>query len=420
MTDENGEVETELLQGDCMTVLDKLEADSVHAIVTDPPYNFDDGFRGQKWDDIGTAEDYQRFNERWSKKAMRVLKPGGHLLSFSSDQTFHRMFTGVEDAGYTIRGTLLWLHGEGFPKGDDISKKIDKKNGAERYTKAANDDSDSDIHYATGPVTEEAKRWDGFNTQLKPAFEPVTLARAPLSENSITNNVLEHGTGALNIGGCRLATGDVCSDGHVDESKRSELSGNDRSLSGEADVQPQKHENVEGGPEQGRYPANVMLDEQAAEQLDEQSGTSVSRVDWGQDGGFGKSNVYADGRVGLHSVSGYNDEGGASRFFYTSKASKSERTVDGAVENTHPTVKPIDLMEWLVRLVTAEGQTVLDPFMGSGTTQMACYNTGRDSIGIEADEKSFEIAEQRIEANGDNPESVGSYPDHIINDPLDV
>lgn len=325
-----------LIDGDSLVVLDDpgvLENDSVHAIVTDPPYgiNFMPGTTNG-WDDFDPHE-YQSWCKEWAEKAMRVAKPGGHLLAFSGERTFHRLMCGVEDAGWNVRTSIMWLHGQGFPKGADVSKHID------RYYDAEDD-------------REVVEQWDGWKTQLKPAFEPIVVARKPPSESAVYKNVLEHGTGAYNIDACRI--GDHQTETHMDS--MDDAHGNNWG-NPDIDYKDENPQYKKNPP--GRYPANVALDVQAAAMLDAES-----------------------------------DD--ASRFYYSPKASKSERTHDGEVENGHPTVKPTDLMQWLVRLVTAEGQTVLDPFTGSGTTGVACLHEGREFVGIEREAEYREIARQRL------------------------
>ena len=342
-------VSTQLINSDCVVAMKEMADDSVDSIVTDPPYGLE--FMGKKWDyDVPSKE-------MW-KEALRVLKPGGYLLSFAGSRTYHRMAVNIEDAGFEIRDQIMWIYGSGFPKSHNISKAIDK----------------------AAPVTPEAKQWDGWGTALKPAHEPIVVARKPLI-GTVVENVLEHGTGGLNIDGCRIITDEAI----------------------------------------GRFPANVILDEEAGAILDEQTG----ELSAGHAPQLSKSNPF----------SGVNDSerqeihygtGGASRFFYCAKPSQAER--DGGLENFvskpsfnygsikksegrhgentprknfHPTVKPVDLMRYLCRLVTQPGGIVLDPFMGSGTTGIAANLEGFNFIGIEMDEEYIEIARARITHSGD-------------------
>jgi len=252
----------------------------------------------------------------------------------------------------------------------------------------------------TTPATSEAKKWDGWRTALKPATEYVVVARAPLGEGTVAENVMEWGTGALNIDGTRITAGKeyeyetdapISTDNSNDGWTRDAHEGIKRSSHAE-----------------GRYPSNVAFDEQAARELDRQSGVSV-----GSGGGeSGNPDLYGEyGGLDIDEDPGFGDSGGASRFFYTSKASKSERNVGlpDDEQNEHPTVKPVDLMRWLVQLVTAEGQVVVDPFAGSGTTLLAADYLGRRWIGIEHDEENAELARRRV-ANYDASE-VGEWID---------
>ena len=371
-----------IIHGDCVEVMAGMAEASVDAIVTDPPYEL--GFMGRGWDKSGIAND----PKTWAA-ALRVLRPGGYLLSFGGTRTFHRMTVAIEDAGFEIRDCLMWLYGSGFPKSLDVSKAMDKAAGAEREvvgTKQVPDGHafasekygrvpDARTVPVTAPRSELAKRWDGWGTALKPAWEPIVLARKPLI-GTVAANVEKHGTGALNIDGSRIATSE-----DMDRGVRSTALGrmND-------DAWKPKPTAAPGSP-LGRWPANVVLDEHAAEMLDEQSGYSetrqVGRPRKPGGGGFqnGSSSSSSSSRF---------DSGGASRFFYTAKADKLDR----GAGNTHPTVKPVDLMRWLVRLVTPPGGLVLDPFAGSGTTGQAALAEGRRCVLIEKEAEYVEGIER--------------------------
>ena len=414
--------------GSNLDVLPTLPDNSVDSIVTDPPYEL--GFMGKSWDSSGIAYSVELWRE-----CMRVLKPGGHLLAFGGSRTWHRLAVAIEDAGFEMRDSIAWLYGSGFPKSMDISKQIDKQAGAEREVigskiaspkgiSAAENRSDTaagayggeakeiDI---TAPATEEAKQWAGWGTALKPAFEPVVVARKPLSEKTVAANVLKHGTGGLNIDGSRIsANGDNLNGGKqggTDNEVYSKGLGDSSGRSMALD---------------GRWPANIILDPYTAELLDEQSGFSISRVGKARttnnDPTVFTSGLNATGQE-------HNDSGGASRFFYVAKASKRDRNegldhlpnqksqhnsggigretsvekrlADGGdnaptMKNIHPTVKPTSLMEYLIKLVTPEGGTVLDPFTGSGSTGKAALLNGYQFIGIELTSDYWPIIEGRL------------------------
>lgn len=384
--------------GDCVEVMAGMPENSVDAIVTDPPYGLE--FMGKEWDRLGRSK-AQEWHLRWSTEVLSVLKPGGHLVAFGGTRTAHRLVCAVEDAGFEIRDTLCWLYGSGFPKSLDVSKAIDKAAGAERVLRREGQRSDvrpfvedQSGHKAyrlgadgseTESVTRDGQKWDGWGTALKPAHEPIVLARKPLSEKTVAANVLRWGTGAINVDGCRIETSE-----RWQVAVGSDFAGD----GGWKDTPRQSHPS-------GRWPANVVLDAEAARLLDEQSGDVRS------------SGVYRRGQQGPSKgpaaidirrppgTAGFNDFGGASRFFYTAKASRSEREEGpllSGLRNSHPTVKPVDLMRWLIRLVTPPGGTVLDPFLGSGTTGIAARLEGDGFIGIEKDAGYLEVARHRIES----------------------
>ena len=378
-----------IYHGDCRDVLLTMPDASVDAVVTDPPYEL--GFMGKAWDASGIAYDSAMWGE-----VLRVLKPGGHLLAFGGTRTWHRMVVAIEDAGFEIRDELAWLYGSGFPKSLDVSKAIDKAAGAEREVVGvaagagtANTASlgvFAPTYDATLPATPEAATWQGWGTALKPAHEPICLARKPLV-GTVAANVLEHGTGALNVDGCRIAT---------DDERRRNARGGDNGLNGESAFRIRERRAQEQPETSGRWPANVLLDEEAAALLDEQSGTLTSGKMAAGTRPRGERTTY-----GRDAAGGYEtrtdtpgDTGGASRFFYVAKASTAERPkVDGIA---HATVKPLELMRWLVRLVTPPGGLVLDPFAGSGTTAEACIVEGFRCVLIEKDTDHLPLIEARL------------------------
>ena len=397
-----------LFHGSNKDILPTFPDASFDSIVTDPPYEL--GFMGKGWDSSGIAYDVDVWRE-----CFRVLKPGGYMLAFGGTRTWHRIAAAIEDAGFEIRDSIAWMYGSGFPKSVDVSKAIDKARGAER-TKVRVDASQVRNPKATGggrdgakgatrpwiekalevgyhekdsdqAATPEAQEWAGWGTALKPAFEPIIVARKPLA-GTVAANVLAYGTGALNIDACRVGDG---SDSQGDRPQH-EASAERRYATAGA-VNLAATPGPRGGSPSGRFPSNVLLDESQAAELDGQSGTSKSRI--------GKPRGAAAGAGWGMTATGteYDDEGGASRFFptfrYVAKAPGTERPeVDGVA---HATVKPLDLMRWLVRLVTRRGGHVLDLFAGSGTTGEAALLEGMECtlIELEADHLPLILARVR-------------------------
>ena len=391
--------------GDCLDVLRTMADCSVDAVVTDPPYGL--AFMGKRWDyDVPSVA-------IWAE-CLRVLKPGGHLLAFAGTRTQHRMAVRIEDAGFEIRDMIAWVYGSGFPKSLDVSKAIDRAAGAEREVvgevalQGSNKNGGRGGQYANGavdgsvivretipittPATPEAQQWAGWGTALKPALEPITMARKPLA-GTVAANALEHGTGALNVDGCRVE-GAMTGTWGARQASSIGYGGTDPD-----GYQAQQHP-------AGRWPANLIHDGS-----DEAVGlfpVARSSCGGGVDRKAHDTCVYSGG-WGLHDSSAgqYHDSGSAARFFYTAKASKDDR--DGG--NTHPTVKPTDLMRYLCRLVTPPGGVVLDPFMGSGSTGKAAMLEGLGFIGIEREAQYHAIAEQRISraaAAGHQPDLFNS------------
>ena len=423
-----------ILHGNNLDILPTLPDNSVDSIVTDPPYEL--GFMGKKWDSSGIAYSVELWTE-----CLRVLKPGGHLLSFGGTRTFHRVAVAIEDAGFEIRDNIAWLYGSGFPKSLDVSKAIDKSAGAEREVIGQKVSPDGTCYASriinargpsiggaaygeygngggevTAPSTTEAQQWNGWGTALKPAHEPIIVARKPL-EGTVANNVLTHGTGALNIDGSRIGTDDNLNGGRYSDGKNE----NDSFVFGKGVNKRSKNDFEQP---KGRWPANIILDEHTAGLLDEQSGVSKSPATYVRNKGTleGERVAYANigESAGAESLN-YGDSGGASRFFYVAKASKRDRnegleempikrpdnrssTGMGTFEekgvqpqqNFHPTVKPTALMEYLVKLVTPPNGTVLDPFTGSGSTGKAAILNGFSFIGIELTEDYLPIIDARL------------------------
>ena len=515
-----------IILGDACERMRELDESSVDAVVCDPPYGLE--FMGKDWDRLGatneaatdspgwraghgsgvaskvggvpfggggqrvrygdSAKSMQEWHEAWAREALRVLKPGGHLLAFGGTRTYHRLACAVEDAGFEIRDTICWLYGSGFPKSLDVAKAIDKQ---ERGVPQGGADPTSPHHGQYRTTTTEGKRWDGdsgqgygaggsrflattvsertappsdvetaatsqpstlgatasewqgWGTALKPAHEPVVVARKPLA-GTVAGNVLVHGTGALNVDGCRIEG--ERGTGHWGGTQSTKVRQHGR---GGAYAEPNDGFETERNAE-GRWPANVVLgcdcdtDEPCrvhgirrcticlsgghlpgcpVRLLDEQTGELTSGdLRPGHKQGGGEGYGYGEGTI-RRDYGG--DSGGASRFFYCAKSSRGERNAglegfeeretrtygdrgpDGTPmspngqtavirQNVHPTVKPIELMRWLVRLVTPPGGTVLDPFTGSGTTGCACALESFDFIGVESEPEYVEIANARI------------------------
>jgi DNA modification methylase len=378
-----------IIVGDCLDRLKRLAPCSIDSIVTDPPYGL--SFMGKKWDyDVPSVEVW--------RECLRVLKPGGHVLSFCGTRTYHRMVVNMEDAGFEIRDQLQWIYGQGFPKSLNIALALDKKAGAigdrgKGFNVAGQNvqlnqnkelRSDHPDYMPQEPITDEAKKWSGWGTALKPANEPICLARKPL-EGTVAANVLKFGVGGINVDGCRIGSAG-------DDAQRLRKGGFSDSQvygSGRDDL------TSTGSGSLGRFPSNVLLDEEAAAMLDEQSGNRPG-FSGGGTKGAGYRSEYVNGKVKGKTLAAnyFNDSGGASRFFYVAKASKRER----GEGNHHPTVKPVSLMQYLVRLITPKAGVCLDPFMGSGTTGVACVKEGMGFIGIERDPDYAKISEKRIEA----------------------
>lgn len=379
--------------GDMRQVLAGLEPESVDAVVCDPPYGL--SFMGRAWDHDVPGPEF------WAE-ALRVMKPGAHLVAFGGTRTFHWLTVALEEAGFEIRDCLSWLYGSGFPKSLDVSKAIDKALGAKRETartpmgptgnKYASglgdgrpwmaDAARAGFHEHAGPhpvTAAAAAALQGWGTALKPAWEPIILARKPLA-GTVAGNVLEHGTGALNVDGCRIETAETWDGGGPTKPREGGIGYASSSSSSSHPL--------------GRWPANVCLDEDAAEQLDAQSGATGQRGDLtGEEPSSKTAGVFGKYAGRVPSIA-RGDSGGASRFFYTAKAASGERHYAG--RNHHPTVKPVTLMRWLVRLVTPRGGLVVDPFCGSGSTGVAALAEGFRFLGIDLDEENCKLARRRI------------------------
>lgn len=423
-----------VVAGDCGEVIKTLADNSIDSVVTDPPYALVSitkrfgkpgsaeakagvyargakGFMGKQWDTGDVA-----FDPAFWADVLRVLKPGGHVLAFGGTRTYHRLACAIEDAGFEIRDQIGWLYGSGFPKSHDVSKGIDKAAGAERevlrerYTAKRIKPGATvvregaygkqDVTFTacdTAPATAAAKQWEGWGTALKPAWEPIVLARKPLI-GTVAANVLEHGTGAINIDGCRVAAeGDVietsgetvttnCHAGYQRPGASMFNTGKAKERNGPANAS-------------GRWPANVIHDgsEEVIAAFPETPGQRASVGP--QHGAKNSVNVYGDyGARDQFNPRG--DSGSAARFFYSSKADAADR-----LQSRHPTVKPVDLMAYLCRLVTPPNGLVLDPFAGSGSTGMACLREGFRAILIEREAEYVADIQRRLDhvAGADTP-----------------
>ena len=366
----------------------EMPDNSVDSIITDPPYEL--GFMGKKWDNTGIP-----FNIEVWQEALRVLKPGGHLLAFSGSRTYHRMAVAIEDAGFEVRDQIMWIYGSGFPKSMDVSKAIDKAVGAERevvgtrkmpgYAKA-NVNNGQQQRFTTEfqetskiPATDAAKQWQGWGTALKPAHEPIVLARKPLI-GTVASNVLTYGTGGLNIDGSRVDYNGEKPSGWFDENERKNAGF--KLTSGSSSK-------ITSQPNSGRWPANIIHDgsDEVLELFGEPARFFYCAKASKRDRNEGLEGFEAKGKV----FNGQSD----------SPAGKADGSVEDKFStkpqsNFHPTVKPTDLMRYLVKLITPPNGTVLDPFMGSGSTGKACAIEGFDFIGIEQDADYVEIARARI------------------------
>jgi site-specific DNA-methyltransferase (adenine-specific) len=386
------DIDVILYAGDCIEVMRQMPEASVDAIVTDPPYGLE--FMGRDWDGFGTPLGFQTWTESWAREAFRILKPGGHLLAFAGTRTYHRMASGVEDAGFEIRDCIAWMYGSGFPKSLDVSKAIDRAAGAERErvveyagTSGSLTGPRVNVIDAGDPITPAAAAAAGWGTALKPAFEPVVVARRPLI-GTVAANVLEHGTGALNIDACRIAS----PDGVPMFSQKGNPAANGiygDGLNGSKSLGQRDYES-------GRWPANIALDATAANILDEQSGEQKDGTTYLDNRTVDYDNTSYQIRDNRTGTRGYGGGGGASRFFYTAKASRHDRNAGGLADNTHPTVKPTELMRWLIRLVTPPGGIILDPFGGSGSTGLAARAENTRCILIEREPEYLHIIRDRL------------------------
>lgn len=451
-----------IINGDSREILaDMIErGETVHSIVTDPPYGLvsvvkrfgkagsapaksdgatgvykrvSAGFMGQAWDGTGIEQD-----PTFWRLCYDVLLPGGHMLAFGGTRTWHRIACAIEDAGFEVRDCFMWLYGTGFPKSHDVSKGIEAKiltggsapknlrqrdmgedyrphelAGTEGYgvSRGGGIGADTDRDYANAPpvTTPEAVAWQGWGTALKPAWEPIIVARKPLA-GTVAQNVLAHGTGALNIGACRIEmqNGETNPSvsrrqgavNHLSTRPAKETEAEGKMASRQS---PEAFRRARSGEDLGRWPANVIHD--GSDEV-EAAFAAFGHAPGQQGRARTDCAEYRSVALGAKRAVAYTpeprgDSGTASRFFYTAKASKKDRNTDWQgnplpYPNVHPTVKPTDLMQWLVRLVTPPGGTVLDPFCGSGSTGVAARREGFRFIGIEQDPRHADFAVMRV------------------------
>ena len=425
----------DIQNGDCLDVLKTLDDNSIDSIVTDPPYGL--SFMGKRWDyDVPSVEVW--------RECLRVLKHGGHLLSFAGARTYHRMAVNIEDAGFEIRDQIMWVYGSGFPKSLNIGKAVDKLQGNDREVVGVSENekdfrdlgkNTKEIHgldkLGVGvnasrksiDITKGNTEHEGWGTALKPAHEPIVMARKPLSEKTVAKNVLKHGTGGINIDGCRVGTNpqykyNADKNGTTFHGKQGERIKQTAEKKGSEVIISTK----------GRFPANFIhdgSDEVVGLFPDSKSASGQITITkrqgtWDRD----DKGMFDAGRSST--FEGYGDSGSAARFFYCPKANKKERNAgcekldkkrraglagsdrDGNLDdvserwrtqpaqNNHPTVKPLALMQYLCRLVTPPSGVVLDPFMGSGTTGIAAKAEGFGFVGVEREAEYVEIAKARI------------------------
>jgi DNA modification methylase len=378
-----------IINGDSLQELKKLPDNIIDSVVTDPPYEL--GFMGKSWDNTGIANNVKLWEE-----VLRVLKPGGHMLAFSGTRTYHRMVSAIEDAGFEIRDMINYTYGSGFPKNHDISKAIEKKKGVKpigkkpAYGAIANREliderGWNNINNALimpETQTEETKQWQGFGTALKPSHEPIVLARKPV-EGTIADNVLTYGTGAINIDGSRVDT----------NGEKLDVGGRGKHNRGEGyGFQPMGDYEIPEG--QGRYPANTILaaDEEVTALFPNDTSRYFQQIEY-------NPIIYQAKASKKERNKGLDD------FEPQAVNDGREKDIDNPYQrgttprkNTHPTVKPIKLMEYLVKLITPPGGVVLDMFAGSGTTLIAAKTQGFNYIGIELTPEYVEIAEARLKS----------------------
>lgn len=396
-----------ILNGDCLEILPTLEANSVHAVVTDPPYHLTDrpngkgGFMGKSWDGGNIA-----FQADLWREVVRVLKPGGYLLAFGGSRTYHRLACAVEDAGFILHPMIGWIFGQGFPKATDLSKAFDKALGAEReivgfdptcglgINRNMNDDNLCKIGQQGAPITAPAtvagRQWSGWyygRQSLKPALEPICMAQKP-PDGQMVDNVLKHGCGGVNVDGCRIGTFSDMDPEDFDDSRRKspKFSG---ILNGGKVGEYRK--GINSVPD-GRWPANLAHDG-SPEVIAEfpQTSSGMMRAEQKRNASRGGGGYHGSFPDEATAIGTYGDSSSAARFFYCAKSSPADR-----MGTKHPTTKPTALIEWLAKLVTPPGGIILDPFAGSGTLAVAAIRLGFDAILIERESEYIADIKRRI------------------------
>lgn len=367
--------------GDCLEVMREIPDNSFHAVVTDPPYGL--SFMGKNWDHGVPGEIFWR-------EILRVSKPGAYLLAFGGTRTYHRLTVAIEDAGWEIRDCLMWLYGSGFPKSHDISKAIDKAAGAEREavgvgkgvgkqnpswngTAAGRKENSLRPEYdLTAPATPAAQQWDGWGTALKPAWEPIIMARKPLT-GTVADNVQTWGTGGINVDACRIGTDQIVMHG-----------------GGRTSTENWRMTKEIGVAHTGRWPANLLLDEEAAAMVGEASRFFYVAKASKRDRDEGLEGMEERDRTARMVASEWKVDARHPERGYTTAPQAKAR-------NFHPTVKPTQLMRYLCRMVTPPNGVVLDPFMGSGSTGKAALLENFRFYGIELQKDYWEVAQRRLE-----------------------
>ena len=425
----------DLKHGDCLEILPTLAGDLVDSIVTDPPAGI--SFMGKEWDhNKGGRDEWIKWMSEVMIEAKRTLKPGGHALVWALPRTSHWTGMALENAGFEVRDCVYHIFGSGFPKSLNIALAIDKELGltGNRGTainmsgKGDREDIETSVSKKNGklkeaynnPISEQAKQYSGYGTALKPAVECWWLVRKPISEKTVAQNVVKWGVGGINIDECRIEYASEYDAKHqADIARGQDNATNGTFFGGKGKSVASTHTPT------GRFPANVIHDgsEEVVRIFPQAEGCKPHLINASQETEeSNKEKGWGSISVPKNKFAGFDDAGSAARFFYCAKPSQSERNdgVEGETRgeapasarskpaegrksalgkpraNHHPTVKAQALMNYLIKLITPKGGTVLDPFMGSGSTGVACRNLGMNFIGIEKEQEYLDIARKRI------------------------